>query len=310
MNNEIQHNLSADDEIDVHEMITILWRSKWLITAFTLVLTVISGIYSISLPDIYKAEAVLAPSEESQGGGLAGMVGNLGGLASLAGVNLAAGNADKTTIAIEILQSRAFLTEFVEKHDILPEIMAVKEWNPQQGIIFDEEIYLETNNKWVRDVNPPKKVEPSSWEYVDFFKKELLQVSQNKETTLVTISIKHHSPVFAKKLVELLIVDINDSMRQRDIVEASSSLEYLNEELKRTSLSNMQQVFYQLIEKQTQTMMLANVRPEYVFQTIDPAVVPEEKASPKRGLIIMLVFMGSSLLSALFVLVKHFSGKE
>ena len=34
--------------------------------------------------------------------------------------------------------------------------------------------------------------------------------------------------------------------------------------------------------------MLAEVRPEYVFKTIDPAVVPEEKSKPSRALICAL----------------------
>ncbi|HAS23515.1 MAG TPA: LPS O-antigen length regulator, partial [Idiomarina loihiensis] len=76
-------------------------------------------------PNIYKSEATLAPTEEASGGGLSQMAGQLGGLASLAGVNLGGKNADKTTIALEILKSRAFIKSFVEKYDILPELMAV-----------------------------------------------------------------------------------------------------------------------------------------------------------------------------------------
>jgi len=308
MTNELKQRPLADDEIDLRELFATLWSGKWIIVAFTIVFAVGSVIYALSLPNIYKAEAVLAPSEESSGGGLAAMAGQLGGLASLAGVNLGGGEADKTTIALEILQSRAFLTEFVEKHDILPEIMAVKAWSPEQGIVFDEEMYDVTSKTWVREVEPPKQPQPTSWEYVKTFKEELLQVSQDKETGLVTISINHQSPDFSKKLVELLVKDINDKMRERDIVEAQSSLEYLNQELKTTSLSNMQQVFYQLIEKQTQTMMLANVRPEYVFQTIDPAAVPEEKSKPSRALIcVMGVLLGGFLGVGIVLFRKMFS---
>ncbi len=306
MTNELNQRPLADDEIDLLELFTTLWRGKWIIIAFTFVFAIGSVIYALGLPNIYKAEAVLAPSEESSGSSLAAMAGQLGGLASLAGVNLGGDDANKTTIALEILQSRAFLTEFVEKHDILPEIMAVSEWNPEQGILFNEEIYNATSKTWVRQVEAPKQSQPTSWEYVKTIKRDLLQVSQDKETGLVTISISHQSPVFSKKVAELLVKAINDKMRQRDIVEAQNSLEYLNQELKTTNLSNMQQVFYELIEKQTQTMMLANVRPEYIFQTIDPAVIPEEKFKPKRSLIVILGFMLGCLIGTMFVLVRHF----
>lgn len=295
----------ADDEIDLRELFNTLWRGKWIIIAVTFVFGIGSVVYALSLPNIYKAEAVLAPTEESSGGGLAAMAAQFGGLASLAGVNLSAGDTNKTTIALEILQSRAFLTEFVEKHDILPEIMAVKSWSPERGIVFNDELYDAETKTWVREVEPPRQAEPTSWEYVKEIRKELLQVSQDKETGLVILSVSHHSPEFSKYLAELLVQDINEKMRQRDISEAEGSLAYLNEELKSTNLSNMQQVFYQLIEKQTQTMMLADVRPEYVFQTIDPAVVPEEKSAPKRALILVLGIMLGGMLGVGFVLIRQ-----
>jgi uncharacterized protein involved in exopolysaccharide biosynthesis len=37
--------------------------------------------------------------------------------------------------------------------------------------------------------------------------------------------------------------------------------------------------------------MVASTREEYAFQTIDPAVPPQEKASPKRALIVITALM-------------------
>lgn len=304
MTNELEQRQLADDEIDLRELVATLWRGKWIIVAFTFVFAAGSVIYALSLPNIYKAEAVLAPSEENSGGGLAAMAGQLGGLASLAGVNLGGGDANKTTIALEILQSRAFLTEFVEKHDILPEIMAVKAWNPKQGIVFDEEVYDVENDNWLRLNDSGSEPQPSSWEFVSHIKTNLLQVSTDAESGFTKLSIQHQSPEFAKQLVDMLVRDINNKMRERDISEAKRSLDYLNKELKQTSLSNMQQVFFELIEKQTQTMMLANVRPEYIFQTIDPAIVPEQKDRPRRSLIVIVVTMLGGLLGLLVVLIR------
>ena len=59
--------------------------------------------------------------------------------------------------------------------------------------------------------------------------------------------------------------------------EANSAIEYLRKQLESTQLVEMQRVFYDLIESQTRISMLADVREEYVFQVVDPAVVPDEK---------------------------------
>ncbi|MFS6538280.1 Wzz/FepE/Etk N-terminal domain-containing protein [Idiomarina loihiensis] len=305
-----RHSDYQDDEIDLRELFGIIWQGKWWIIAITFVFAVGSVIYSLSLPNIYKSEATLAPTEEASGGGLSQMAGQLGGLASLAGVNLGGKNADKTTIALEILKSRAFIKSFVEKYDILPELMAVEEWNRGSGVVFDNELYNPDTKEWVREVEPPKQPEPSSWEYVKVFRESVLEVSKDDTTGLVTIAVNHQSPEVAEQWVVWLIEEINNHMRERDIQEAQRSLEYLDKELQSTSLSDMQQVFYQLIEKQTQTIMLANVRPEYIFQTLDPAVVPEQKAKPSRALICIIGTFLGGFLSVGFVLVRNIFRKE
>lgn len=305
-----RHPDYQDDEIDLRELFGIIWQGKWWIIAITFVFAVGSVFYALSLPNIYKSEATLAPTEEASGGGLSGMAGQLGGLASLAGVNLGGQNADKTTITIEILQSRAFIKSFVEKYNILPELMAVEEWNRQNGLVYNKEIYDPATNEWVREVEPPKQPKPSSWEYVQVFKDEVLSVSRDNEKGLVSLAVNHPSPKIAEQWTTWLINEINNHMRERAIQEARRSLEYLNEELQETGLSNMQQVFYQLIEKQTQTIMLANVRPEYIFQIIDPPVIPEEKAKPSRALICIIGTLLGGFLSIGFVLIRNIFRKE
>ncbi|AAV81380.1 Wzz/FepE/Etk N-terminal domain-containing protein [Idiomarina loihiensis] len=292
-----------DDEIDLRELFGIIWDGKWIIIAITFVFAVGSVIYSLSLPNIYKAEATLAPTEEAQGQGLGG---ELGGLANLAGISVGSGKVDKVTMAMEILQSRQFIKNFVQKHNILPEIMAVKEWNESSGeLVFNEEVYNPNANKWVRKTESSKQPAPTSWVYVNVFKNGLLVEKDEETPGLVNLSVSHRSPIIAHRWAEWLIQDINDHMRQRDIKEAQSSMEYLQNELGETNLSSMQQVFYQLIEKQIQTIMLANVRPEYVFQVLDPAVVPEQKSAPSRALICIVGTFLGGFLSLLVVFIRH-----
>ena len=51
--------------------------------------------------------------------------------------------------------------------------------------------------------------------------------------------------------------------------------------------------------------MLANVSEEYAFRVIDPAVVPEERASPKRSRIAMLGLLIGGLLGTLSAFVLN-----
>ncbi len=57
------------DEIDFRELWRVIWKGKWIIVGVTFVFAVASVAYALNLPNIYKSDALLAPSEESKGGG-------------------------------------------------------------------------------------------------------------------------------------------------------------------------------------------------------------------------------------------------
>lgn len=305
----MQNNI-ADDEIDLRELFAVIWQGKWLIIAITALFAVASVVYAISQPNIYKSEALLAPAEQEGGGGLSALAGQFGGLASLAGVNLGGGSSNKAQLAIEVLKSRQFTSDFIQKHSILPDLMAADSWNMQTNtVVYDSEIYDAQNDKWVREVDAPFKPKPSMQEaYKEF--SEILAASTDKESGMVKISIEHVSPYVAQQWVEWLIQDINKTMKQRDVLEALKSTEFLTQQLEQTKIADIRAVLYKLVEEQTKTIMFAKVRDEYVFKTIDAALVPEEKFKPKRALIAILGTMLGGMLSVMIVLIRHYVGNS
>ena len=306
-----QQHLSEDDEIDLAELWHAIWSGKLLIIAITALFAISSVFYAINQPNIYQATTLLAPaSEQGSAGGLSKMAGQFGGLASLAGINLGGGGTDKTGLALEILKSRLFVENFIAKHQLLVPLMAAKNWDVNNNtLIFNDEIYNSETKVWLREVKAPRKPEPSYWEAFKAFK-QILSVSTDKENGMITLTIEHVSPEIATQWLLWLVDDINSTMRDQDKLEAQNSIDYLSKKLQETQLADMQTVFYQLIEEQTKTIMLAEVSKEYVLKTIDPANAPEEKAKPKRALIVVLGTMLGGMLSVLIVLIRYFSNKN
>ena len=307
---QMQQNQTQDDEIDLAELWRAIWAGKITIIAISFIFAVASILFALSKPNVYKASAILAPvSAEGGAGGLAALAGQFGGLASMAGINLG-GGGDKTALALEIIKSRSFIENFIAKHNLLVPIMAAEKWDmATDTLILDDELYDEINKKWIREVKAPKKPEPSSWETYKKFS-ELLSVSQDKTTAMVTISIEYFSPAMAQQWLNWLIADVNEFMREQDQTEAQDSINYLTKQLESIQVASMETVFYQLIEEQTKSMMLTQVKAEYVLKTIDPAQVPDEKAGPKRALIVVLGTMLGGMLSVLIVLIRYFSNKN
>ena len=72
----------------------------------------------------------------------------------------------------------------------------------------------------------------------------------------------------------------------------------------------MKQRVFDLIQTQTETIMLANATPEYVFTVIDPPIPPEVRVSPKRSLIVAFsVFLGA-LLGTVLALVRWYMAES
>ena len=306
-----QQHLPEDDEIDLAELWHAIWSGKLLIIAISGLFAISSIIYAINQPNIYKATTLLAPASEQGGaGGLAKMAGQFGGLASLAGINLGGGGTDKTGLALEVLKSRVFLENFINKHNILVPLMAAKNWDIySNSLILDDDVYNAKTKVWVREVKAPKKAQPSSWEAYKVFR-DILTVAADKDTGMITVAIEYYSPKIATQWLLWLVSDINAAMREQDKAEAQRSIDYLSTKLQETQLADMQTVFYQLIEQQTKTIMLAEVSLEYVLKTIDPANAPEEKAKPKRALIVVLGTILGGILSMLIVLIRYFTSKS
>ncbi|WP_199479655.1 Wzz/FepE/Etk N-terminal domain-containing protein [Vibrio harveyi] len=301
---------STDDEIDLRELFKALWKGKWIIIATTFIFAIASLLYALSLPNIYKADTLLAPAESSSGGGLSKMAGQLGGLAALAGVNLGGNESSQTDLAVQVMKSRQFVEAFINKHDLLVPLMAAKDWDlASNKLILDEELYNPDTGVWHREPDGLRGAIPTAQEAFEVFNKEVLSISQDKESGLYTVSVKNYSPYLAQQWVSWLVEDINKVMRERAIAETSQNLAYLNTQLQKTAIADMQSTFYRLIEEQTKSLMLAEVQEEFIFKVVDPAVVPEIQDEPKRALIFVLgiligMVLGSAIVLARFTFFK------
>jgi len=281
----------------------VLWAGKWLIAGITFAGTVISVIIVLALPNVYRAEALLTPNDNEGAGALSALAAQYGGLASLAGINLAGGSSDKTALGLEVLRSRRFIGDFIKRHDLLVPLMAASGWNPQTDQLkIDSDIFDVSTKTWVRDVKPPKESTPSLLEAYEEFRDEVLDVRQDEQTGFVTLSVEHYSPAVAKQWADWLVKDLNATVMRQEVAEAEQAIEYLNKQIEATSLADLQTVFFRLIEEQTKTVMLANVSDEYLLKTIDPAVAPEEKAKPMRLLLVLIGAFLSGFLALLLVL--------
>ena len=113
------------------------------------------------------------------------------------------------------------------------------------------------------------------------------------------MSTKWTDPKLATEWTNNLVDHINALLQQRAIEESEKIIKELNNRLKTTTVLDLQQALYDLMEVQMGKIVSARVHPEYAFKVIDRAQVPEEQAIPYFQLIIIGVMFFLGLVFAL-----------
>ena len=303
------NNNAENNDLDLREIFKALWMGKYTVVSVTALFIIVSVIYSLSLPNIYHSRAILSPVGESSGNGMSQVMKNMGGLASLAGVNLPSGDSgSKTLQAIEKLNTLSFFENNILPNIHLPDLMAIDSWNAKANeIIYDPEIYDEVTKTWTREYSYPETLIPSAQESFDVFGAENLDVFQDIDTGFVSITVKHQSPYVAQSWAELIVSQLNYFFRAKSKLEAEAAMDYLNMQMAQTSFSEIKLVIAQLLQQKMQQLTLIEASDFYVFEYIDPPAVMENKSEPSRAAICIIGAILGGLLGCLIAVVRYYS---
>lgn len=247
--------MKTEHEVDVVALWWLVWDHKFLVAAITAVFVVLALIFAFTAVPVYRATVVVTLVHDKSLGADSGLAGGLGGLASLAGIDIGATAADQEREAV--LHSRHLIEEFVKRPDVLEQLRS-------------------------------QQKEPQSlWKTVEYFKKAVVDVEDDKLKGTVTITMDWTSAATAADWANQFVALANDLIRNKAIADSTRNVEFLNQQIDRTSSVNVQRVMYNLIESETKNLMLAHGRRDYAFAIVDPAVAPEKRVRPWRSLILL-----------------------
>ena len=108
-------------------------------------------VYSLSLTNLYKSTALLKIAESDNSNFIGG---NLGGLASLVGVNLSPSGSSQLYFARDFLKSRELFNDIVSNEETKALLIAVTGYDPiSNQLTYDEKIYDPIKKSWSKDVS-------------------------------------------------------------------------------------------------------------------------------------------------------------
>jgi len=270
--------------IDLTRILAVLRRYwKLPLTAFVAG-AVIAAAVALQMPNVYRSEVLLSPVTQSGAGPPSALRNQLGGLAALAGIDLASGGGRKEEF-FATLASPGFARDFIAANNLMP-------------VLFEE--------RWdagSSDWHAGEEV-PTVEDGVRLFTSEVRAVTEDRRTGLIRLRVDWYDPKTAAAWANGMVAMANDRLREDAVRDAEQSIEYLNKELAKTTVVELRQAIYRLIESQVNNSMLANVQREYAFRIIDSAVPadPKRKVFPKRSLITLAGAGLGGLLGVIWVL--------
>ena len=257
------------EELSLRDIARVILASRYWVIAFTILTTLACVAVAILSTPIYRSSAVLAPvSMEKPGGGLSSALGQIGGLASLAGINIDPRDS-RIEEALAVLRSREFIERFISDHNLLPALFPEKWDGPGQ--------------RW----SVPERKVPTPWKGYKHFTDGVLRTDRDKKSGLLTVSIDWKNRAEAAAWANEIIERVNTEMRMRALDAAIASTRYLEKEREETQLVETRAAINHLIESEISKKMLATVTKEYVFRVVDKALPADvdDILKPKKVLV-------------------------
>lgn len=310
---EVFTKLVTEDEVDLRQLFRLLWRGRWLVLASALMAAVLGCVVAINIPNQYQVVSVLAQSTENAraGGGLSGIMGELGGLASVAGINLP-NSGGGTASALATLQSVDFLSEFIRDQSLKP-ILFPQWWDADRKAWIPREKPAVLKRLWQSMVDDPQELriinsptmEPSDYQAAAFFKEKILLVSQDKRSDLINLTMSWRDPLQAAQWSRELVRRLNARVRQSMMADADKSIAYLRQQAQVTSEVEVRAAIYSLMEAKLKSRMMASVSEDVAFRFADAPMAPTSPSGPKRILIVLGVTLFGSVLAVAWVLLRE-----
>jgi uncharacterized protein involved in exopolysaccharide biosynthesis len=274
-----------DDNFDLYGFLRTLWEGRWLMIVVTCAFAVAGIAYAYLATEWFKADVVMVQADDSKS--LSGNLAQLGGLASLAGINIGSGSVSQTPIAV--LKSRELVRDFIADKNLI-KVLLVDKVDPTTG-------------DWkIRD---PEK-QPDIRDAVEYFQKKVCTIVEDKKAGVVTLSITWRNSAVSAEWANELAQRVNAKLRDRATSEAERNIKYLKEEMVATNVTALQDSLGKVLQSEMQKLLLARGNDEFAFKVVDRAVAPRRHSWPNR----ISVAVGSVIIGILVSIVALLIRRE
>jgi hypothetical protein len=301
-NHEKQYN---DYEIDLKLSFLRLWRAKLFILFVSFVFVLFASVRLQTSDRQYTITQKLTPVTQSEQ--QKSPFSQFGGLASLAGINVAPAS-DDFNIYKELMTSVEVSRFIIRNKDLIKEIYA-SEWDSSKNSFSKPPIsnvkrhinkfkrLLTGNNEVI--YQPPNARRLSMYIYKNLF------VETDADTGFLTIQAETPKPDMMLSLIQEVTKATDNIMRQRYINFSLEPLDFYKEKLRVSRSREHREALAELIMIEEQKLMLASRGKYFTAEPFIDPVISLYPTSPKPKLALTVALIFGLFIGSGIVLVRH-----
>ncbi len=285
----MEQDMIQEDEIDLRELFTTIVKYKKFIAIFVLIVTFLSFLYVLSMPNSYKSQVILMPQKQDKklGGGLSS-------LAALAGVNLDATDGQSPYVFMDTMLKNVKFNEYMVKKYSLNKLLG-----ENKNLVFALGLDLSfLHNSSVED---------------DVFVvaqniKEIISLDEDKKSGFITLSVELHDRFLAKKLVDIYLSELTRKAKTDQMKDIDAQIKYYKKELENSYDVSLKEELSKSLSALMQKKVFSLANEYYFVSKVSDSYVAniKEKSKPKRALILVVGFVTSLILSMFIVFLIDF----
>jgi len=306
----MNQNNELNDEIDLRDLFFTLWGGKIYIILFSIISVFLASFYLQFAERKYSVEYNVKPVGETKN---SPSFSGLGGLASLAGIQLPSSSNNDLNIFKELITSTEVSEKIFKNKKIIRDIFR-SEWDetfdnfsrPPKSKI---QIFVSDAKRLLTGNIELNYMPPNPRRLAVFISKNV-QINEDNETGFLKFASETSKP---KLMLSLMIAATKASdkiMRQRYIDFSIEPLAFYKEKLRTARSREHREALAELISKEEQKLMFASKGKYFIAEPYIKPTISLNPTTPKPKLILALSLLLGLFLGAALVLMRHAIKKE
>ena len=283
--------MENNNEINFFEILDELWKEKLKILLISASLGSLFFLYSLSLQDLYISETKLKVNNNDLTSQLEAS--NLGIF------NFFQQGGSQAGYLEDHMKSRDFFKLVSEKTNLIILLLNyedIKNLNEEQinSLLYSQSVREKYKDKL------------SGLNFLS--QHSLFDSSFEIDTSMGPFAIRsfHENPIMAKIILEVIVQETNAYFKMRDDKESKDAIDYITRELPKIQIVDIQETLSSVLSAKLRTLVLSNIKTDYVLEYIDSPYVPISPSLPSKKLYLYSGIIIGLFLSVFWILSRKY----